>query len=94
MYEIIGLVGGLILGVIALTVYVLTIALRDTVRRLGDMNERLMVLLSASGGNEAAARALIASSRGALPVREPEKKNEPPQGKQPGNGVKITLGGV
>jgi len=53
----------IILGCCAVTIYVLTIALRDATRRISGMNERLMILVGTKDGNDSAARALVALSK-------------------------------
>jgi len=80
----------ILLAIIGLTVYTLTIALRDSTRRIAKMNEQLLVLLGTRDGGEAVGRALVASAR--LPKKEipgVSKKEEKPE--EP-KGVKFTVG--
>jgi hypothetical protein len=78
-------------GLVGLTIYVLAISLRESTKRIADMNERLMVLLGTRDGGEAVGRALVASHK--LPRKvapePPKKKPEPPK-----EGVRLTYGGI
>jgi len=80
----------ILLAIIGLTVYTLTIALRDSMRQITKINEQLLVLLGTRDGGEAVGRALVASAR--LPKKEipgvskKEEKSEEPKG------VKFTVG--
>lgn len=74
--------GMVLLGIVGMTIYVLTIALRDAFRRIAAMNEKLMIILGTREGGGEAARALVASSRkpraDTLGVAgKPKKKAEP-----------------
>lgn len=68
-------------GLVGLTIYVLAISLRDTTKRLANMNERLMVILGTRDGGPEVGRALVASIRkpkkGIAGLAETEKKEEP-----------------
>jgi hypothetical protein len=70
--------GIVLLGVVGLTVYVLAIALRDTTKRLSDMNEKLMVLIGTRDSGPEVGRALVAMNRKPKKeisgIAEPEKK--------------------
>jgi len=78
-------IGVVLLGVVAMTIYVLTVALRDAVRQVAQMNERLLILLGTRDGNESVGRALVASSRkptkplpGIVISEDQESKKTPP----------------
>jgi len=81
--------GIVLLGLLGLTIYVLTVALRDAVRRIGGMNERLMVLLGTRDGGPEVGRALVASQR---PPKKQISGVAGEGGKEPPKGYKITVG--
>lgn len=79
-----------VMGVISLTIYCLTVALRDAVKRISCMNERLMVLLGTRDGGPEVGRALVASKK--PPKKETPgvvKKNDK---KQSSAGLRMTVG--
>jgi len=53
----------ILFGTLALTVYVLTFALRDAMGRIARINERLLILIGVRDGGQEAARALLAHTR-------------------------------
>lgn len=71
-----------LLGLIGLTIYVLTIALRDSTRQVSKMNERLLIILGVKDGGEQVGRALVASAKPPAKVIPgvSEKKEEPKKG--------------
>jgi hypothetical protein len=75
--------GIVLLGVVGLTVYVLAIALRDTTKRLSDMNEKLMVLIGTRDSGPEVGRALVAMNRKPKKeisgIAEPDKKPDKPR---------------
>jgi len=82
-----------LLGVIAMTIYVLGVALRDSVRRLTAMNERLMVMATFRKDGIEASRALIASSR--KPQRnDPGISKSKNQKKKPDEGMVLRMGAL
>lgn len=90
MLELVVPLGITLLGLVALVVYVLAVSLRETTKRIADMNERLMVLLGTRDGGEAVGRALVASHK--LPRKvapEATKKEEKPK---PRSGLTMTVG--
>lgn len=75
----------ILLGIVGITIYVLTMALRDALRQIVQMNERLLILVGTRDGNEAVGRALVASSRrptkplpGVATPKKSETKQKPP----------------
>ena len=72
--------GIILLGVIALTIYVLSVALRDTVRQVTEINGKLLLLIGVRDGGAEVGRALVAASK--QPVKpipglsKPEKKEK------------------
>lgn len=75
----------ILLGTVAVTIYILGVALRESVRRLADTNEKLMIMLGTREGGAEVGRALVASSRKPaknIPgVAKPdEKKKDEPKG--------------
>lgn len=56
-------VGIVLLGTLGLTIYVLTVALRDAVRQITSMNEKLLILRGVQEGGSEVGRALVAASR-------------------------------
>jgi len=92
------LVPGIILlvGLIALVVYVLALAVRNLSSQVTSTNEKLLILLGTRDGNEAVGRALVASSR--LPKRDipgvvsrKETEADKPKEKE---GVRLTIGAI
>ncbi|MHC4867999.1 MAG: hypothetical protein ACYTEX_28340 [Planctomycetota bacterium] len=89
----------ILLGVLGMTIYVLTMALRESTQRLSTTNERLLVLL-ASRESEKSARALVASAResrlgqGGLATGPDNVKEKPkqPEKQELKPGMHITLG--
>lgn len=85
--------GFILLGVIAVALYVITMALRDALHQITEMNKQLLVLLGTRDGGEAVGRALVASSRAPVKhipgVADGEGKKE--NGKEP-PGYRITVG--
>lgn len=86
----------ILLGVLGTSIYVLTIALRESTQKMTTMNERLLVMLAARE-SETSARALVASSReshrgyGGLATGREEKPKQPlKQEMKPG--LHVTLG--
>lgn len=70
MYELLIPLAMILLGMVALSLYVtgasLKVALRQNTRlsnRLAEMNEKLMILLGTRDGGDAVGRALVASTR-------------------------------
>ena len=53
----------ILLGVIAITIYVLVMALRNCSNQIIRINEKLIILMGVRDGGEAVGRALVASSR-------------------------------
>jgi hypothetical protein len=81
-----------LLGVVALALYVLGVCLRESTRKLAEMNERLFVILGARQGVDTA-RALVASAK--EPRRPtPGLAKKPPQRKEEKSktGVRMTFG--
>jgi hypothetical protein len=80
-------------GLVGLTIYVLAISLRESTKRIADMNERLMVLLGTRDGGEAVGRALVASSK---TPRKPISSlaNKKKDDEKPKSGVTMTYGNL
>jgi len=79
-----------LLGVVALVVYVLAVALRETTRKLAKMNELLLIYASIKKVGPEAGRALVAAGRKPkkeIPgvAKEPEKEERP-------KGYTVTVG--
>jgi hypothetical protein len=77
------------------TFMVLVSLVRETCNRLTKTNEQLMILISTCSGDEAGARALVASARsprGNLPgvVKQDSKKEVEKEEEKPG--IKMTMG--
>ena len=53
----------ILLGVVAVTIYCLAMAVRDAMKRMGDMNKDLMILLGTRDVGPDVGRALVAASR-------------------------------
>ena len=79
----------ILLGVIAVTIYVLVMALRDCSKQIIKINEKLIIMMGVRDGGEAVGRALVASSR-------KPKKDLPgvtkPLDKPTKKGLKMTVG--
>jgi len=84
--------GMIFFGIIGVTIYCLTIALRESLRRLSEMNRDLMILLGARDSKNAnPLSALVAANRkprGDIPGVAAEKKKE----KEEPKGYKVTVG--
>ena len=79
----------ILLGVIAITIYVLVMALRNCSNQIIRINEKLIILMGVRDGGEAVGRALVASSRQPkkdLPgvIKTPDKTTK--------TGLKMTVG--
>lgn len=82
--------GIILLGVIGLTVYVLTIAVREMSRQLVSSNEKLMILLGARDGGPEVGRALVASMK--PPKKEIPGVAQPKPGKEEPKGHTMVVG--
>jgi hypothetical protein len=88
----------IIVALICVTAMIMTFVslIRETCNRLTKTNEQLMILISTQCGNDAGARALVASAR--MPQANFEgavkqgKKGEKKQKEEEKPGVKMTMG--
>jgi len=79
----------ILLGVIAITIYVLVAALQDCTKQITKTNKKLIIMMGVRDGGDAVGRALVASAR-------KPKKDLPGVAKTPKEpaktGLKMTVG--
>ena len=75
--------GLVLMGLVGMALYVVTAALRDALRRLADINERLLLLVGLDRNGPEAARALVAQAqapRQKQPAEAPKQPEKKPEG--------------
>jgi len=83
----------ILLGVVALSLYIVTAALRATTDQLNKINERLLVIIGVQGGGTETGRALVALAKPPLKAN-PGVAEKDKAKKKPKEGVRMTYGGV
>ena len=91
MYDIIAPFGLILVGLMGLTIYILTIAVKQLTNQITKTNEKLMILIASNGGGTDATRALTALARppqgnlvGVSKEKKPEQKKK--------EGLSMTMG--